>query len=601
VIALPRPLASWAKHLGIFPSDIALCLGVMAARIAGLVGDLGRRHALEGEPEGVTGLSRRGPYERLLLTEWLLHDELPDEFIRRVVAGEHSFLERGFRRDAADRRSVVLFDAGPAQLGAPRVAHLAVLVALAQRADRARGVLAWGVLQDEQLQLFDAITPITVGALLRGRSSAPVLPRHLAQWERKLAVDGPSQRSELWFVGPRGLGTSAEERHASLVAVDEVLTPSQPGAPGRVAIHVAAPGERPRDAVLDLPPARLAVSLLRDPFGATVARSDARSVPLSRTLQRTSNIGFSADSRRLYLRAESGALLSCQIPNSPRASAGPPGFFVPPPDQHIVAVGQSRTHRATIVVARDASAFYVHRLSKKGNHANATHRYPLIEDYQSSPIAHLRPLGVLSAECVTFVDGEGRAVLLRGGNDAQPEMIIAEVDCSGVSRALPKGLVYVNHASTWRLRLVRPQRNGEAETVTSSVDITDYQPELPLFFGGWGEDDLLTYARGARVWIAVQHGKRRELHVAEDWDVVGIVDPGVAGSEARLVVVDRQRRHIALGHDAEQTVVTTASPIVHAAASHASSDIAYFTESGEVGVYSCAAGATVLRLFGEKS
>ena len=33
----------------------------------------------DGDPDGFLGLSRRGPYERLLLTEWLLSTEAPDE------------------------------------------------------------------------------------------------------------------------------------------------------------------------------------------------------------------------------------------------------------------------------------------------------------------------------------------------------------------------------------------------------------------------------------------------------------------------------------------------------------------------------------------
>ncbi len=52
-------------------------------------------------PDGYDGIGRRGSYDRLLASEWLIHDELPDEFLRRVVSGEHAFLRRLHRHEAA--------------------------------------------------------------------------------------------------------------------------------------------------------------------------------------------------------------------------------------------------------------------------------------------------------------------------------------------------------------------------------------------------------------------------------------------------------------------------------------------------------------------
>ena len=78
MITLPRHLAPWAGPLALFPEEIALVLGPMVTRLAGLVGGWPSDRAPEGSPNGYDGIGRRGPYDRLLATEWLLLEELPD-------------------------------------------------------------------------------------------------------------------------------------------------------------------------------------------------------------------------------------------------------------------------------------------------------------------------------------------------------------------------------------------------------------------------------------------------------------------------------------------------------------------------------------------
>lgn len=60
--------------------------------------------------------------------------EVPDEFLRRAAAGEHGFLALASRRPPETRRCVALLGTGPDALGAPRLAHLALLVVLSARA-----------------------------------------------------------------------------------------------------------------------------------------------------------------------------------------------------------------------------------------------------------------------------------------------------------------------------------------------------------------------------------------------------------------------------------------------------------------------------------
>lgn len=105
------------------------------------------RDAYQGEPDGYDGISRRGHYERLLLSEWLLADLEPIEFLRRASEGEHNFHSLRKQDPVGGRASLLLFDVGPDQRGAPRLAHLAFAIAFQLRAQRAHAELLWGLLQ----------------------------------------------------------------------------------------------------------------------------------------------------------------------------------------------------------------------------------------------------------------------------------------------------------------------------------------------------------------------------------------------------------------------------------------------------------------------
>ncbi len=145
MIALPGDLAPWRGMLGLFPAELAGDLGGMLPRLALAIGPMRAASPTRGgEPDGFAGIARRGSYERLLHTEWLLADEAPDEFARRASAGEHAFFQIARRSPARAASSVALFDAGPEQLGAPRIVQLAALIVLAERARRAGARFAWG-------------------------------------------------------------------------------------------------------------------------------------------------------------------------------------------------------------------------------------------------------------------------------------------------------------------------------------------------------------------------------------------------------------------------------------------------------------------------
>lgn len=152
------------------------------------------------EPDGLSDLQRRGAYERLLSSEWLLAEEFPEEFLRRAVAGEHLFLAPQRRARNGCRRLVALFDAGPLQWGAARLVQMALLILLARRAREAGAEFAWGILQQAP-ELFDLDGQTRLRQMLHARTQALVEASHLEQWREFLAGQS-SEAGECWLVAP---------------------------------------------------------------------------------------------------------------------------------------------------------------------------------------------------------------------------------------------------------------------------------------------------------------------------------------------------------------------------------------------------------------
>lgn len=214
---IPPSLAPWAGLLALFPEDLRPAM-------ASLLGPLQRlldsplappQHGM-GEPAGYSGISRRGIPERILLSEWLLADELPEEFLRRAATGQLAYLELDRREKQPHRSIFALFDTGPAQAGAPRVAQLAVLLVLLQRAQAAGVSLSWGILQAPELGL--SIARPTREALLplpNHRTYKSVDKTSLGGWN--IPVD-----AELWLVGSAELG-QLSHRGPRLVLEDLLL------------------------------------------------------------------------------------------------------------------------------------------------------------------------------------------------------------------------------------------------------------------------------------------------------------------------------------------------------------------------------------------
>ncbi|WP_337056999.1 hypothetical protein [Pseudomonas sp. USHLN015] len=252
---LPDVLKPWHTLLEGVAPELAEHLAAMLGRLHALVGPF-RERTPNGppEPDGLGDLHRRGPYERLLSSEWLLADEIPDEFLRRAAGGEHLFLAPQQRARHSSRLIVALFDAGPRQLGAPRLAHLAMLILLARRAREANGELRWGILQHqawhEGLQ-----GPADLTQVLEARSWAAAEPTHWQAWHAMIDAL-PEEPDERWLIG----GAAEDDGISHSLQITTHLG----GQALEVALHQAS-GRRSLE--LPLPPPAIGKRLLTGQFG----------------------------------------------------------------------------------------------------------------------------------------------------------------------------------------------------------------------------------------------------------------------------------------------------------------------------------------------
>lgn len=199
---LPESLQPWSHWLKWFAPEHLPLFADLLGRLNPVLGPLrGRQQGGVPEPDGLGDLQRRGPYERLLSSEWLLADEVPDEFLRRAAAGEHLFIAPQYRAREANRLIVVLLDAGPLQLGAARLVHLALLILLGRRAQEAGAELRWGVLQQAP-QLHELDSPAQLRQLLNARTYEVVSDEHWQTW-RDWLTEQQHEAGECWVVGQR--------------------------------------------------------------------------------------------------------------------------------------------------------------------------------------------------------------------------------------------------------------------------------------------------------------------------------------------------------------------------------------------------------------
>lgn len=332
---LPRALAPWSTYLNLFSDDLGAFVGTVVERLDRIFGSFNWQHADEqGDPEGYDGIDRRGVYERLMLSEWLLAEEIPEEFLRRAACAEHTFLQLARAAPAERRQIVALFDAGPAQLGAPRLVHLAILILLARRADTGAAKLSWGVLQNP-CEVYHGLNSHSILHLLKGRTLQEVTEDNLQDWSGFLN-DMPA---DLWTVGHRNYGFSLQ--HYSSVRVKELCDPDQ----RMLQVEVERRNSPSRKILLPFPDQVQGARLLRNPFNKTAdAVAPVESCPMR------SNIFFSASGKNFIMRGNGDSICIFRTPPNPTDEVIRPKIYRSRLRRPIVAAGAGILKAAAVLV-----------------------------------------------------------------------------------------------------------------------------------------------------------------------------------------------------------------------------------------------------------
>jgi hypothetical protein len=341
---LPQPLEPWRAWLVLFPPEMVEPIGELLLRLHPLVGRLNSA-ALRADdmPAGVGDIVRRGLYERLLMTEWMYADAEPDEFLRRAGSGELLFTGPEPEACRRARRCVTLFDAGPAQLGEPRLAHMALFILLARRAEEAGAEFLWGILQQPG-KLLDETGQSGLQHLLAARTLALPGATDGEAWDA--VFDNGIPPDDCWYVG--GAGNAVPHKTTSRVAISrELLTE-------RLRVVLTQRYSR-REALLDLPSSAIGVRLLREPFRPIAPHGRIRHAEGRPSLKQPPR--FAAAGPWLAVPQLDGGAVVFHVPQSPRAAPGKFRVHRAPEKGSILAAGIFRKSLSCVTTEGDTLTF----------------------------------------------------------------------------------------------------------------------------------------------------------------------------------------------------------------------------------------------------
>lgn len=597
MIGVPEQLSPWAPQLERLPGELALGLYPLIARISSALEPLSSVGSGElGEPEGYAGLTRRGPYHRLLPSDWLLAFELPDEFLRRAASAEHAFFELATRETSGARRALVLFDAGPAQLGATRLVHLAALIAFARRAHAASAELCWGVLQAPEAGLVTGVSRAGIEKLLRARSAEVPTEEHARLWRAR--VGDLAQQDDAWLVGGTELKALADLAAWPRVLLEESLDPAR-----RVVQAELEHAHRPRRRlVLDLPVQSDCVQLLRDPYrrAQPAPQRNRHALDVSRPLW------FAGDGRRVFAWLKDGGVVSFPVPNSPRAQPGKARVFRGSNGETLLACGS--LGRRLLALTYAESGLYLYGVPGAGEMPGGR-RLIRLEPRDDGGVPNMDP-GLWAPGVMFEVSGR---IYARG---AHGESLVSSDDgrllrSNGrvlASAPLPGGGVL--HA---RLRWGLGELNSELH-VCLEVDGKELKrrwiplerapsgqivPALCCTYIGYLSANnrcvlVRTGATRLLVFTAPLASVQHELHLPSGSELYGVI---ALRAVPCLLVLERDRRTLALlGRSTSHSFARASSEVEQVCASMASPHVAYLTSNGELVVHSTSHDAPLLRI-----
>ncbi len=521
---LPKPLASWQELLGAFPDDIAGLMASLVNQLSPLI----QNNPLDNfdgdiEPDGFNGLTRDANYERLLLTEWALQEECPDEFIRRAITGEHLFLEPQRKENREDRTCYALFDCGPEQLGRPRLVQLATLILLARRADKHKLRFKWGVLQDANFVWQEGLSKDSVLLWLKQRSHMLVSQDILDAWMASLLSDMeeeqnrsigvselPSLVQDLWLVTKSPLNKPVDV--SRLVSIDEPILD-----PDSISVSIAF-NKSTRSLSLTLTDEDLNVRILRNPF------SESKKALISAKWDESGSWVSSANGRRLACLNNDGKLSIHAINEKPSKKHQSPGFFDVPEGQQ--CIGVFLTKKRSVILCVDKGHFYFHNSPQYG-------QVKTVDKKQSIPF------GGDNAALLSIVIGQsesGTAKLFLLDTKGQLRTLGLEDDLA-LFKTEDDNVIALGQTITceYSVRFEREQNCLTVQWYLASSQPSsrefkiNYSQEKPAIFvhgsGPWhkGSVGCFAYENDDNMWAVVAGPENNTVEVEECDRVVGVM------------------------------------------------------------------------------
>ncbi|KAF1030811.1 MAG: hypothetical protein GAK37_01098 [Pseudomonas sp.] len=568
---LPDVLQPWGRWLvGVAPEYWPLFADLLG-RINPVLGPLRGRHQ-GGVPEfdGLGDLHRRGTYERLLSSEWLLADELPEEFLRRAAVGEHLFLAPQYRAREANRMLVVLFDTGPLQLGAARLIHLAVLILLARRAEEGGAQLRWGILQRPQaLHGFDATAQLK--QLLDARTYEVATEAHAHAWQAWLA-EQPFETGECWMLGQR-LPEALAATHR--VQVSRSLD-------GNALIFDLA-GRR---VTLPTPPERAALALLKGQFDGEVLPAPPAKGAVPRVALTLPPV-ISSGGNYVALKAlESHAMVVIKLPSEKQKKMlGVQTHHLPSDGAALAMVFH---HRLLGGLVSDEQTLRFWNISG----LDPVRKPPREELLLPPGTANYLPAVGLRHQKINrlyVLDTLGRLVYWNSAREERGKTHPLATDVLGLAQVDVQSVAFVRKQSGElfaNVATVRGQRaNGHALGPAEDFSAVLFAANRH-WVHGFGGCALLSERDGRECWRVVNIAGKQDIELHPGWKAIGLLLGAVAVPGALLLVSPNQQSVTRYCNGQQEVLFTTTQPISRISYCGMSGLVAALTNARELLVYS---------------
>lgn len=582
--AVRKLLEPWESELRALPNDLLTVIGPWLGRIRTAMGKLsGRVPDGDAEPDGVAALSRHGDYERLLMSEWLLADEAPDEFLRRAVDREHLFTAIERKSPVAARAALVLFDSGPTQLGAPRLAHLAILLAASRRARESGARLFWGVLQKPTQGVFEFTGAGDIVRLIQQRTATSPSVGDLETWRAHRGDD----YDEAWVVASTDNAPLASGFR--LLCVDEPLDLER----RFLRLSIGASSSTPLE--LDLPREETSVRALRE-------ETRAPSTPSASRVPERACIMLPGDGRRLAA-VDGTRYLSWGLPNSSNAPLGKPRAISIDGNRRFAACGH-RGRRAVAVVSQPGG-FEVIGLTD----ASKTRRAQFVaapELAEASRFVEGEPIpdaicAVLSSAAssfsVAFLNRRGELVGIVAAAGKTEARVYARSVVAAQKHHQGVMVVQSHHDEGPGHTTIRIVRDG----VVDHHVFTDSEGQAGhVFFGSCDRAPIIAYDVAAQPNVYRLRSLQREsamlhLHAPSEETVIGCHHDNKVGRGLITVSADGRKVYF-IGPAGSHCIATASGTIEHAVVSGAGGLVAWRSSSGWVEVASIPRAAVVAKI-----